>query len=117
MKLNVTKTFEMLTVAFGESTKSITQCQMGYNWLKEGREDVSNVVRLGRPSTSTTGENIEAVKKMILDNRGITTRDRELLILAYRFTHPKQFLQMKCVELTIVSKLLNNVTWTMIHIC
>ena len=31
--------------------------------------------RLGRTSTSTTDENIEAVKKMILDDRRITIRE------------------------------------------
>ena len=62
----------MLTVEFGESTISRTQVQLWYNRFKEGREDVNDDARPGRPSTSTTDENIEAVKKMILDNRQIT---------------------------------------------
>ena len=65
----------MLTVAFGESTMSRTQVQLWYNRFKEGREDVNDDARPGRPSTSTTDENIEAVKKMILDNRRITIRE------------------------------------------
>ena len=69
------KTFEMLTVAFGESTMSRTQVQLWYNWFKKGPEDVNDDVRLGHLSTSTTNENIEAVKKMIFDNRRITIRD------------------------------------------
>ena len=44
-----------------------------------------------RPSTSTTYEDIEAVKKMILDNRRI---ERLLMMLAYRSAHAKQFLRM-----------------------
>ena len=47
----------MLTVAFGESTISRTQ------------------VQLCSTSTSITDENIEAVKKMILDNCRITIRE------------------------------------------
>ena len=33
----------------------------------EGREDVNNDARFGRPSTSTTDVNIEAVKKIIFE--------------------------------------------------
>ena len=59
----------MLTMAFGESTMRRTQVQLWYNRFKEGREDVNNDAR------STTDESIEAVKKMILDNRRITIRE------------------------------------------
>ena len=64
----------MLTVAFGESTISRTQVQFQCNRFKKGRKDVNDDVHTGRPSTSTTDENIEAVKKLILDNRLITIR-------------------------------------------
>ena len=60
-------TFEMLTVTFGESTKSRTQVQLLYNRFKENREDVKSI--------STANENIEAVKKITLDNREITIRE------------------------------------------
>ena len=62
----------MLTVAFGESTISRTQVQLWYNRFKEGRKDINDDAHPGCPSTSTTDENIEAVKKMILDSRRIT---------------------------------------------
>ena len=42
---------------------------------KEGRKDVNDDAPSGSPSTSTTDENIKAVKKMILDNRRITFRE------------------------------------------
>ena len=48
--------------------------QLWYNWFKEDREDVNDDACPGRPSTSTTVENIEAVKKIILHNRRITIR-------------------------------------------
>ena len=64
--------FEMLTMAFGESTMNRTQVQFWYNRFKEGQEDVNDIARPGRRSTLTTDENIEAVKKIILDNRRIT---------------------------------------------
>ena len=68
-------TFEMLTVAFGESTKSRTLVQWWYNRFKEAREDVNDAARRCCPSTSTTDENIEAMKKMMLDGRRITIRE------------------------------------------
>ena len=55
-----------------ESTISRRHVQLWYHRFKEGREDGNEDARLGRPSTSTTDENIEAVKKMILDKRRIT---------------------------------------------
>ena len=69
------RTFEILTVSFGQSTKSRTQVQLWYNRFKKGREDVNDDARPGRPSTSTTNENIKAVKKMILNTRRITIRE------------------------------------------
>ena len=48
-EIKCAKTFEMLTVAFGESTMSRTQAQLWYNRFKEGGEDVNDYA--GRPST------------------------------------------------------------------
>ena len=45
-----------------------TQVQLCYNRFKEGREDVNDDARPSRTSPSTTDENIQAVRKMILDN-------------------------------------------------
>ena len=59
--------FEILTVAFDESTTSRTQVQLWYNLFKEGREDVNKDAR-----PNPTDENIEEVRKISLDNRRIT---------------------------------------------
>ena len=45
--------------------KNIWNVQLWHNRFKEGREDVNDDARAGRPSMSTTDENNEAVKKMI----------------------------------------------------
>ena len=74
-EIKCAKTFEMLTVAFGDSTMSRTQVQLWYNRFKQGREDVNNDARTGRLSMSTPEENFEAVKKLILDNHRITARE------------------------------------------
>ena len=45
---NYARTFEMLTVAFGESTMGKTQVQLRYNLFKEGRGDANDNARPGR---------------------------------------------------------------------
>ena len=74
-EIKCARTFEVLTVAFDKSIMSKTQVQLWCNWFKEGRTDVNDDDRSGRPSMSTIDENIEAVKKMILDNPRITIRE------------------------------------------
>ena len=72
--------------------------------LKEGRENANGGARPGRPRTLTIAENIEAMKKMILDNRRITIRavvdDLDITFRSCRaiFTH---FLCMKCAAAKI----------------
>ena len=88
----------MLIVAFGQPTMSRTQVQLQYNRFKESREDVNEDARPDRPSSSTTDENIEAVKKMVI----IKTHIVRLM--------PSNFanvLGMKWAAAKIVSKLLN----------
>ena len=74
-------------------TTSKTIDQLSYNRFKEGRKDVNDDACPSRPSTSTTDDNIEAVKKTILDNFWIML-ERLLIMLAYRSFHAKQFLRM-----------------------
>ena len=85
--------FEMLTVAFVESIMSRTQVQLCYNWLKQSRDNVNDNAGPGCSSTSTTDENIEAVKRMILDNRRITIR-KIANDVGISFGHAKQFLRI-----------------------
>ena len=95
----------MLTVVF-----DMTQVQLWYNRFTEGRESVNDDVRFVRPSTSTTDESIEAMKKTILNNRRITIREVANIIgISFGpcqaiFT---DVLSMKHAEAKIVSKLLN----------
>ena len=82
---------------------------MWYNWFKEGREDVNDDSRPGRPSMSTTDENIEAVKKMISDNRQISieiTDDVDILFGSCQAIF-SDVLGMKCGAAKIIPKLLN----------
>ncbi|UYV67946.1 hypothetical protein LAZ67_5002570 [Cordylochernes scorpioides] len=67
--------FRMLTVAYGEATLDRSNVYRWYKMFSEGREDVNDEERAGRPSTSTTDEKINEVVKMILANRRITVRE------------------------------------------
>ena len=65
----------MLTVAYGEATLDRSNVYRWYKMFSEGREDVNDEERAGRPSMSTTDENIVEVKKIVLVNRRITVRE------------------------------------------
>ncbi|UYV84101.1 hypothetical protein LAZ67_X001176 [Cordylochernes scorpioides] len=67
--------FRMLTLAYGEATLDRSSVYRWYKMFSEGREDVNDEERAGRPSTSTTDEKINEVEKMILANRRITVRE------------------------------------------
>ncbi|UYV72121.1 hypothetical protein LAZ67_9001875 [Cordylochernes scorpioides] len=74
-QLECADAFRMLTVAYGEATLDRSNVYRWYKMFSEGREDVNDEERAGRPSTSTTDEKINEVEKMILANRGITVRE------------------------------------------
>ena len=52
-EIKYAKTFEMLTVGFGESTMSRTQVQLWYNSFKEGRENVNDDARANQQPMKT----------------------------------------------------------------
>ena len=82
---------------------------MWYNRSKEGQEGVNDDVRPSRSSTSTTDENIEAVKKMILDNRRIKIKAADDIGKSFGSCQAifMDVLGMKCAAAKIVSKILN----------
>ncbi|VEN50524.1 unnamed protein product [Callosobruchus maculatus] len=74
-KIKCSDAFRMLTLAYGEATLDQSNVYWWYKMFSEGREDVNDEERAGRPSTSTTDENIDKVKKIVLANRRITVRE------------------------------------------
>lgn len=109
-KIKCSNALEMLTVAFGESTLSKKNVYKWYKLFTEGREDVNDDARPGRPSTSTTDENVEAVKKIVMENRRITIREvAEDVGISVGSCHAifSDVLGMKRVAAKFVPKLLN----------
>ena len=84
-----------------------------YEWYKrfhDGREDVEDDERLGRPSTSTTDENVEKVKEMVMNDRRITIREvADDVGISIGSCHESfsNVLGMKRVAAKFVPKLLN----------
>ncbi|XP_066600746.1 uncharacterized protein [Prorops nasuta] len=65
----------MLQKAYGESAMKKTSVYEWYKRFQDGREDVEDDERSGRPSTSTIDENVKKVEKMVLNDRRITIRE------------------------------------------
>ena len=68
VKLNksATETFASLTEAYGDATLSKTMVFKWHKAFKEGRENVENDSRSGRPVSSTNDENVEVVRTVIV---------------------------------------------------
>ena len=63
---------ERLTSVYGQSSPSSSTIK---RWVKEfqrGRESLEDDPRSGRPTTSTSPENIEKVHKLVIENRRIS---------------------------------------------
>ena len=54
--------FPMLTVAYGEAILDQSNVYRWFKMFSEGREDVNDEERAGRPGTPTTDKNIDEVK-------------------------------------------------------
>ncbi|GBN39598.1 hypothetical protein AVEN_70062-1 [Araneus ventricosus] len=70
-----TETHEMLVKVYGVNVVS-KKCV--FEWFKrfrDGKEDVKDEPRSGRPPTSTTPDNIERVRRMLLDDRRLSEND------------------------------------------
>ena len=104
------KVCKMLTKAYDESAMSKTRVHEWYKRFQDGREDVKDDERPGRPSTSTTDENVEKVKEMVMNDRRITIRevaDDVGISIGSRHEIFSNVLGIKRVEEKFVPKLLN----------
>ena len=64
----------MLQEVYGGETMSRSRVFEWHKRFKEGREDVEDDSRSGRPSTSRTADNVERVKQMVCGDRRLTVR-------------------------------------------
>jgi hypothetical protein len=74
LKETATETFEKLKRAYGDEVLSIAQVFRWHKAFKEGRENVEDEHRSGRPSTVKSDENVERVRSLVATDRRLTVR-------------------------------------------
>ncbi|CAD7004723.1 unnamed protein product [Ceratitis capitata] len=74
--------FRMLTVAYGEATLDRSNVYRWYKMFSEGREDVNDGDRAGRPSTSTTVKKLNEVEEIVLPQGRTVSKEYYLQVSA-----------------------------------
>ena len=77
--LNIRPTIihDELRTVFGDEAPSFRSVARWSQWFREGREEIEDETRPGRPITETTSENIEQVQSIINDDPYITIDELE----------------------------------------
>ena len=71
---SATVTYEKLQRAYGEHSLSRAQVFRWHKSFLEGREQVEDEPRAGRPSNSKTDDNVERVRSLVRSDRRLTLR-------------------------------------------
>ncbi|XP_013006653.1 protein GVQW3 isoform X2 [Cavia porcellus] len=111
VKLNksASETHHLLKEAYGDEVMSRARVFDWHKRFKEGREDVRDDARSGRPVIHRTDENIQKVKNLVCSNRQLTVRmmaeelnlDKETVRLIL-----KENLNMRKVSAKVISGIL-----------
>ncbi|XP_007461763.1 PREDICTED: putative uncharacterized protein FLJ37770-like [Lipotes vexillifer] len=113
VKLNksASETHHLLKEAYGDEVMSRARVFDWHKRFKEGREDIRDDARSGRPVTHRTDENIQKVKDLVCSNRQLTVRmmaeelnlDKETVRLIL-----KENLNMRKVSAKVISGILKD---------
>jgi len=99
---SATETYDLLKKVYGDECLSRTQLFEWFKRFKEGREEIGDDQRPGRPSTSKTEANIEKVGEIIRQNRRLSIRAvAELINIdmeTFRQILPNNYNMKKCVR-------------------
>lgn len=71
---SASETHHLLQQAYGDEVMSGARVFDWHGRFKEGREDVRDDVRSGRPVTHRTKENMQRIKDLFCSNRQLTVR-------------------------------------------
>ena len=66
------ETIELINKAYGSAAMSRAIVYRWYARFRDGREDVKDDARSGRPSTDRTDENVESVRRLLTEDRRTT---------------------------------------------
>ena len=69
-----TEMYDLLKKVYGDECLSCTEVFKWFKSFKEGREEIGEGQRPGRPSTSKTDANIEKVGEIVRQNRRLSIR-------------------------------------------
>ena len=69
-----TETFNLLQEVYGDATMSRTRIFEWHKRFREGREDVEDDPKSGKPTTSRTNENVQCVREKVRSDRRLTVR-------------------------------------------
>ena len=72
--INLAKTHQIIQQAYGDSALSYTQVSRWLKAFKDGREEVEDKLRSGRPSTSSTDDNVSRVCDCLNSDRRMSVR-------------------------------------------
>ena len=73
--ISCVESLKMLQKAYDESTLSKTRAYEWYSAFKSSRDEVEDLPRSSRPSTSSTEVNVAKVKEMVTENRHLSLRE------------------------------------------
>ena len=68
LNLQARAIYEELHSVFGDEAPPLRTVERWTKWFREGREEVEDEARPGRPITETTTENIEQIRRLIEDD-------------------------------------------------
>jgi hypothetical protein len=71
---NASETLQLLKEAYGAAAMKKTSVFEWHKRFKEGRDDVKDDERSGRPRTHRTDENVEKVRKLVCADRPLSLR-------------------------------------------
>jgi len=74
LKKTAKETLELIQTAYGEEGMSRKNVMKWFNFFKEGREDIQDDARTGRPKEARTPENIQIVADLLKGDRCLSTR-------------------------------------------
>ena len=63
------ETIELINKAYGSAAMSLANVYRWYARFQDGRKDVKDDARSGRPSTARTDENVESVRCLLTEDR------------------------------------------------
>jgi len=90
---SATETLQMVNAAYGDQALSCSDVFRWYGWFHDGREDIEEDPRSGRPTECRNDNNVEKISQLLLQNHHLSLR-----MLAYEVNIGKDTVRKIVVE-------------------